>query len=153
MLGFNHCAGRPFLHLQNIQSASAGDQFWILVGQLRGLPGEQPIVESFAPCSRVSLGFELRLLKCGAGFLGRALGISNGSAQRSAALASASMKFSVVRCFSACGRSPTSALPSPIKKLANTIAASHRPRCIHFSVNRRVLLAVVFVFGSGSGSG
>ena len=66
---------------------------------------------------------------------------------RSASAAALSMKSSTVCCFSTCGKSPTSVPPRPIKKLANTSATSHRPRCIHFSVNRKLLLMGNSVWG------
>ena len=51
-----------------------------------------------------------------------------------------SEKSSTLSLFSTCGKSPTTAEPSPIKNPANTNATSHRPRRIHFSVSLRDLV-------------
>ncbi len=63
---------------------------------------------------------------------------------RSGSAAGLSMKSTIPRMRSTCGRSLTTVLPRPIRKLANTSATSQRPRRNHFSERRNDLLISFF---------
>lgn len=48
MLRLDRRARRPLTAFQRVQCFGAGDQFRVLIGQLRGAPRRQPVAEGFA---------------------------------------------------------------------------------------------------------